>query len=223
MRQSLKSDRHKIQNIQIQVLIEHVDGLRGAAQGIGSIGLSIIAPAHIQDRVTIDRDQADLARFLMDRGDHDRVASVVSLQKVSGTGIHAKQGDIEVSIHHLVVFGLIIHILPQFLFEVHGIDALHFENVKHIFEFVGNNARHDHCDKKKDHDQPQNNGENALFLFSALFLGRRGTCPAGCGLAPGLCFPHRRGFIAASAGARPAIPAAACPPALLPAARAAAA
>ena len=179
MRQSLKSDRHKIQNIQIQVLIEHVDGLRGAAQGIGSIGLCIIAPAHIQDRVTIHRDQADLACFLMDRGDHDRVASVVSLQKVSGTGIHAKQGDIEVSIHHLVVFGLIIHILPQFLFEVHGIDALHFENVKHIFEFVGNNARHDHCDKKKDHDQPQNNGENALFLFSALFLGRRGTCPAG--------------------------------------------
>ena len=174
--QALKPDRHKIDDVQVQVFVEHIDGLDRSAQGVGCVGLSQLAVPDIEEGIAEDGDQADLAGLVIDRADHHRVGPVVPLQKIAGPGIHAEEGDIAEAGHSFVIDDLSGDSGSQLRLQVHRIDPLQLQDISHLIEGISARGR---GDDEEDQDRGQDRLEDtALSPARPLFpAGAAGASP----------------------------------------------
>ena len=107
--QAVEIDADILRDVQIQVRIQHENGLLRAAGRIGRVALVIGIVAQVEIGITINADQLHLVRILIDGSDHDGIGTVTLLQIVV-SGVYTEKRDIAVTLHGFIFFHAIIHV-----------------------------------------------------------------------------------------------------------------
>ena len=84
-----------ILDIQIQVLVQHVDSLGWSAEAVGRVTFLKLAVLDVQDGIPVNGDHADLLGLIVQAGDDDTVAAGADLQ-LPAPGVDTKKGYIGV-------------------------------------------------------------------------------------------------------------------------------
>ena len=148
---------HILGDIQIQILIDGLDGLLGAALGVGRVDLIIYVPVvDVQIRISVYGHQLDLSGLPVNVGDHDHIR-LVSLTGGIVPGIHAEDGDGPEALFHLVP-GLLgkLQVCHIRLIEVALVGDVH------MVVQIGVGRAQDHGDQRQD---PHKDPDDDLFLL----------------------------------------------------------
>ena len=96
--QPRKTNGNKVCDIQIQIHIQHVDRHLRTALRIRRITLVVGIVAQVQISITVYRHQPALSGILIDRSDHDRIASCI-LRQCTRRGVYTEQSYIPIAFH----------------------------------------------------------------------------------------------------------------------------
>ena len=119
--QSVKSHGNILRDIHVEIPVEHVERLFGAALRVSRVGLIVFIIAQVQISIPVNGAKLHIAGVLVDGSDHNRIRPL-SLAQLSFPGIHRKQGDIAVALHLRILFHLFVE---NDIFRI-DVDLFHF-------------------------------------------------------------------------------------------------
>ena len=106
--QCIHIHRYKIRDVQIQVLVQHIDRPFITAVCIGCIGFSITVFTDIQVGITVYGYQFYHFRVVIDTRNDDRIG--VCIIHTSVTGINTEQGNIGIAMQNCIRLHFFIHL-----------------------------------------------------------------------------------------------------------------
>ncbi len=106
--QCIHIHRYKIRDVQIQVLVQHIDRPFITAVRIGCIGFSITVFTDIQVGITVYGYQFYHFRVVIDTRNDDRIG--VCIIHTSITGINTEQGNVGIAMQNCIVLHFFVHL-----------------------------------------------------------------------------------------------------------------
>lgn len=118
VRHGLPVEGDVILDVEVEVFIQHRDGLLRSALGVGGVALRVaVTLSEVQVGVTVDGGQGDIAGAHVDVRD-DLYIGVCALSDVAVTGVDAEDGDGPVA-GHLLLLGD-VDVIVSYLADIEG-------------------------------------------------------------------------------------------------------